>query len=105
MAGVRDRQPRVTTPGIALRRHPVGLLFTSWPWRCLAYVLSTPLIAAVWLVSCWPLLPLAGVPLGRLERHRLTARSRTDPEPARPGPSGRAGGVDPCAGTRADQLD
>lgn len=71
MAGVRDRQPRVTTPGIALRRHPVGLLFTSWPWRCLAYVLSTPLIAAVWLVSCWPLLPLAGVPLGRLERHRL----------------------------------
>ena len=71
MGGMRDRQPRVTTPGLALRRHPLGLLFTSWPWRCLAYVLSTPLVAAVWLVSCWPLLTLAGVPLGHLERHRL----------------------------------
>ena len=90
MGGMRDRQPRATTPGIALRRHPVGLLFTSWPWRSLAYVLSTPLVAAVWLVSCWPLLTLAGVPLGHLERHRLRLLDLAPiPNPHVPGP--RAG--------------
>ncbi len=90
MGGMRDRQPRVTTPGLALRRHPLGLLFTSWPWRCLAYVLSTPLVAAVWLVSCWPLLTLAGVPLGHLERHRLRLLDHAPiPNPHTPAP--RAG--------------
>ena len=71
MGGMREQRWRATTPGLALRRHPVRLLFTPWPWRSLAYVLSTPLVAAVWLVSCWPLLTLAGVSLGHVERHRL----------------------------------
>ncbi|STX14414.1 Oxygen sensor histidine kinase nreB [Kytococcus sedentarius] len=90
MGGMRDRQPRVTTPGVALRRHPGRLLFTSWPWRCLAFLLSTPLVAAVWLVSCWPLLTFAGVPLGHLERHRLRLLDLAPiPNPHVPGP--RAG--------------
>ncbi|MEU4569942.1 sensor domain-containing protein [Micromonospora sp. NPDC023956] len=73
---MREEQPSATTPGLALRRHPIGLLFTSWPWRSLAHLLSTPVIAVVWLVSCWPLLALAGVPLGHVERHRLRLLDR-----------------------------
>lgn len=68
---MRQREPRATTPGRALRHHRLSLLFTSWPWRSLAYLLTTPLIALAWLVTCWPLLPLAGLPLGRVERWRL----------------------------------
>lgn len=90
MGVMRDGQPRATTPGLALRRHPVALAFTSWPWRSLAYVLSTPLVAAVWLVSCWPLLPLAGVPLGHLERHRLRLLDHAPtPNPHTPTPQAR----------------
>ncbi|WP_376979709.1 sensor histidine kinase [Brachybacterium hainanense] len=84
---MREGQPSVTAPGLALRRHPLRLLFTSWPWRSLAYLLSTPLIATVWLVSCWPMLPLAGVPLGRLERRRLRLLDRAPiPNPHIPAP-------------------
>lgn len=90
MGGMRDGQPSAATPGLALRRHPVTLAFTSWPWRSLAYVLSTPLVAAVWLLSCWPLLPLAGVPLGHLERHRLRLLDRT-PIPNPHAPATQAG--------------
>lgn len=71
MESMQPVQSRPATPGLALRRHRFSLLFTSWPWRSLAYVLTTPLVAAVWLLSCWPLLPLAGVPLGHIERWRL----------------------------------
>jgi signal transduction histidine kinase len=62
---------RVATPAAALRRHPLRLLTTSWPWRSLAYVAATPAVALLWLLTCWPLLALAGVPLGHVERWRL----------------------------------
>ena len=42
------RQQEAATPGLALRRHRLLLLFTSWPWRSLAYLLTTPLIALTW---------------------------------------------------------
>ena len=61
----------VATPAAALRRHPLRLLMTSWPWRSLAYVAATPAVAVLWVVTCWPLLALAGVPLGHVERWRL----------------------------------
>lgn len=78
MDGVRLPMPtdsparaRASTPAAALRRHPVRLLATSWPWRSLAYVATTPAIAVMWVLTCWPLLALAGVPLGHAERWRL----------------------------------
>ncbi len=88
MGNMREERSRATTPGLALRRHPAKLLFTPWPWRSLAYLLSTPLVAAVWLGSCWPLLTLAGVPLGHVERRRLRLLDHTPiPNPHAPAPS------------------
>lgn len=66
----RARAP-ASTPAVALRRHPLRLLTTSWPWRSIAYVAATPVVATLWVSTCWPLLVLAGVPLGRVERWRL----------------------------------
>lgn len=71
MERMQPVQPRPATPGLALRRHRFTLLFTSWPWRSLAYLLATPVVAVMWLFTCWPLLPLAGIPLGHIERWRL----------------------------------
>lgn len=59
------------SPGAALRQHPARLLTTSWPWRSLGYLATTPVVAALWLLTCWPLVVLAGVPLGHIERWRL----------------------------------
>ncbi|WP_343221498.1 sensor histidine kinase [Polymorphospora rubra] len=64
-------RPTVGTPGTALRHHPIRLLATSWPWRSLGYLAVTPVVAAVWALTSWPLLALAGVPLGHVERWRL----------------------------------
>ncbi len=82
---------RTSTPGIALRHHTLTLLGTSWPWRSLGYLITTPIVAGVWLLTCWPLLPFAGVPLGRVERWRLrwidlgpTSSPHTAPVPAGP---------------------
>lgn len=87
MGGMREEQPRAATPGLALRRHPIGLIFTSWPWRSLVYLLSTPLLGAAWLAICWPLLTLAGVPLGRVERSRLRLLDQAPiPNPHTPAP-------------------
>ncbi|MFD2794982.1 sensor domain-containing protein [Promicromonospora vindobonensis] len=77
----------VSTPALALRRHPVRLLMTSWPWRSLAYVAATPAVAALWALTCWPLVVLAGVPLGHVERWRLRWVDR------RPAPSPHAHGA------------
>lgn len=66
----------VDTPGDALLRHPARLLLTSWPWRSLAYVTTTPVVATLWLLTCWPLLVLAGLPLGHVERRRLRGVDR-----------------------------
>src|SRR5690606_17882460 len=52
--------------------------------------LSTPLVGAAWLVTCWPLLMFAGVPLGRIERARL-ALFDTAPIPNPHSPAPRAG--------------
>ena len=64
-------QLRPETPGLALRRYRFSLIVTSWPWRSLAYLATTPAVAVLWLLTCWPLLTLAGVPLGHVERWRL----------------------------------
>ena len=89
MEHMQPVQPRPTTPGLALRRYRFTLLFTSWPWRSLAYLLATPIVAITWLLTCWPLLPLAGVPVGHIERWRLrwvdlhpAPNPHTTPEPA-----------------------
>lgn len=58
---------------------------TSWPWRSLAYLVTTPLVAGVWLLTCWPLLVLAGLPLGHVERWRLRwIDGRATPNPHAP---------------------
>ncbi|MFB9432701.1 sensor histidine kinase [Streptoalloteichus tenebrarius] len=44
---------------------------TSWPWRCLCYLLASPLVALAWVLCAWPLGPWAAVPLGGVERWRL----------------------------------
>lgn len=70
--GADDRwRPPVDSPGAALCRYPARLLVTSWPWRSLAYLATTPAVASVWLLTCWPLSVLAGLPLGHAERWRL----------------------------------
>jgi signal transduction histidine kinase len=51
--------------------HPVRFLRSGWPWRCLAYLVSTPLVAvAGWSVAL-PTFVLVGLPVGRWERWRL----------------------------------
>ena len=87
MVLVRGRGGAITTPGLALRRRPGALLVTSWPWRSLAYLMATPFVAVTWLLTCWPCLVLAGVPLGRLERRRvrwIDARPVADPHTSVP---------------------
>lgn len=63
--------PSATDPASALRNRPLSLLGSAWPWRCLGYLAVTPVVAFLWLVLGTPLLVLAGVPLGALERWRL----------------------------------
>ncbi|WP_199565841.1 sensor histidine kinase [Spongiactinospora rosea] len=90
--GVSARLP-VDAPGNALRRHPVRLLGTSWPWRSLVYLASTPVVAGIWLFTSWPALALAGLPLGHIERRRLRwVDRRPIPDPHVPGTSDGFGG-------------
>ncbi len=57
--------------------NPLRFLFSWWPWRCLAYLVSTVVVAgAVWGVCVAavffpPVLALLGLPVGALERRRL----------------------------------
>ncbi|MFE7504677.1 sensor domain-containing protein [Promicromonospora sp. NPDC057488] len=80
---------------MALRRHPLSLLATSWPWRSLAYVATTPVVAVLWASTCWPLLVLAGVPLGHVERWRLrwVDRRRAEDPHERSGSPGLRGWI------------
>lgn len=71
MNDMRSTLVEIDNPGLALRHRPLSLLATSWPWRCLAHLLTTPVVAVVWLLTCWILFPLAVRPLGRVERWRL----------------------------------
>ncbi|MFD3684809.1 sensor histidine kinase [Nocardiopsis sp. NPDC058631] len=80
----------------ALVRRPVAVLLTPWPWRALLYLATSAPVAVAWSVLCWPLLTLAGVPLGAVERRRLAlvggapAPSPHTPPPPGTGPSGWA---------------
>ncbi|WP_412541305.1 sensor domain-containing protein [Longispora sp. K20-0274] len=50
---------------------PVRFLRSGWPWRCMAYLVSTPLVAVAGWVFVVPTFVLVGVPVGRWERWRL----------------------------------
>src|SRR4051794_5995989 len=61
----------------AMAGNPVRFLLSRWPWRSLAYVVSSVAVAAIaWpalvpLLLFPPLLVLVGIPVGALERYRL----------------------------------
>lgn len=67
----RGAPSAIHTPLQALTGRPATLLLTSWPWRAICYLLTSPIVTAAWLMVAWPLGPLAGVPLGVWERARL----------------------------------
>ncbi|GIG62653.1 histidine kinase [Longispora fulva] len=72
--------------------HPVRFLRSWWPWRCLAYLVTTPLIAAAGLLVAVPTLVLVGVPVGRWERRRLRLLHPAGvPDPHGPTGPGRRG--------------
>jgi len=61
----------------AMAGNPLRFLFSAWPWRCVAYLVTTVVVAGiVWCVSLSgglfpPVLALLGLPVGALERRRL----------------------------------
>ena len=61
----------------AMAGNPVRFVLSRWPWRSLAYVVSSvAVISIAWLAVMPlllfpPLLLLVGIPIGALERHRL----------------------------------
>ncbi len=61
----------------AMAGNPLRFLFSAWPWRCMAYLATTIVMAgAVWSVCTVsvlfpPILVLLGLPVGALERRRL----------------------------------
>lgn len=61
----------------AMAGNPVRFLLSRWPWRSLAYVVSSVAVVSIaWLAIVPlllfpPLLLLIGIPIGALERHRL----------------------------------
>ncbi len=61
----------------AMAGNPVRFVLSRWPWRSLAYVVSSvAVISIAWLAVLPlllfpPLLLLVGIPIGALERHRL----------------------------------
>ncbi|GAA0937862.1 sensor histidine kinase [Actinocorallia libanotica] len=100
----------------AMARNPVRFVFSSWPWRSLAYLATTPLVAVLWLAVVAVLLlvgvvlaplvvgfgvlacvPLTAVVLASVERWRLRwLDPRAAPSAHRAVPDG--------AGTRARVL-
>lgn len=86
------------TPWDVISRGPWRPLISPWPWRGLLYLATTPVVGIVWVISAWPLGPLAGVPLNVLERWRLRI---VDRRPAlTPFREPSAGGVAPWLRTR-----
>ncbi|MGY0233314.1 sensor domain-containing protein [Longispora urticae] len=71
---------------------PVRFLRSWWPWRCLAYLVSTPVFAVAGWAVLVPTLVLVGVPVGRWERWRLRlVRPAGAPDPhGAAGPGRRA---------------
>ncbi|GAA3980929.1 sensor histidine kinase [Thermobifida alba] len=82
----RERRTADATFWQAAARAPLGVLATSWPWRGLLYLVTSLPLAVLWLSLCWPLLAVAGIPLGAVERRRLRLLERrpadTPHEPA-----------------------
>jgi signal transduction histidine kinase len=65
----------------AMTGGPVRFLRSGWPWRCLAYLCGTVVVAGVLVPALVfpPVLVLVGLPVGALERWRLRL---VDPMPA-----------------------
>jgi signal transduction histidine kinase len=61
----------------AMAGNPLRFLISAWPWRCVAYLVTTIVVAVtVWGVCVMgtlfpPVLMLLGLPVGALERRRL----------------------------------
>jgi signal transduction histidine kinase len=81
----------------AMAGRPVAFLRSPWPWRSVLYIVGSAAVAgAAWVVlplllAFPPLLLLAGVPIGSIERqrlHALTAAEVRNPHEA--GPTGAA---------------
>lgn len=66
----------------AMTGSPVRFARSGWPWRSLAFVVSSVAVSSIaWLAVLPlllfpPLLLLVGIPIGALERHRLGSWSR-----------------------------
>ncbi|MEU6075415.1 sensor domain-containing protein [Micromonospora sp. NPDC047074] len=77
----------------AMTRYRLRLVLTWWPWRCVGYLLCSPVVATGWVATCLPLGPWAGIPLGVTERWRLRwvvdgPRPSPHTRPDRPGAGG-----------------
>ena len=55
----------------AMAGNPVRFVLSLWPWRSLAYVVSSVTVISIAWLTIMPLLLLVGIPIGALERHRL----------------------------------
>lgn len=78
----------------AIAGNPVRFVRSRWPWRSLAYVVSSvAVISIAWLAIVPlllfpPLLLLVGIPIGALERHRLGLMEPLPvPDPHAPAPA------------------
>ena len=78
----------------AMAGNPVRFVLSRWPWRSLAYVVSSvAVISIAWLAIMPlllfpPLLLLVGIPIGALERHRLGfMEPLAVPDPHAPAPA------------------
>lgn len=70
---MRDSAARASTVWQALMQPPWRLLFGTWPWRALAYLLVSAALGAVLLplgIATLLILPLWGIAIGALERRR-----------------------------------
>lgn len=84
----------VTSVWRAMAGNPVRFVLSRWPWRSLAYVVSSvAVISIAWLAIAPlllfpPLLLLVGIPIGALERHRLGfMEPMAVPDPHAPAPA------------------
>ena len=79
----------------AMAGSPVRFVVSRWPWRSLAYVVTSVVVISVAWLAVLPLLlfppvlVLAGVPVGVLERYRLGLMEPVAvPDPHAPSPGG-----------------
>ena len=72
----------------AMAGNPVRFILSRWPWRSLAYVVSSVAVVSIAWLAVMPLLLLVGIPIGALERptglaswSRWRSLTRTHPRP------------------------